>query len=295
MRRRLLDCLVAFTLFSSGVVATARASEGDPAPAVYSFETQVPALLRAADQALAGQRLVEAKGLLDRLESEPAWIEDARVKLLHAEWLIASDRPAEAWSRLEAIDEGSVPRCRVVSAKAIALLQLNELDRAEQLFADRQTACRDFPIFWRSLGRSHFVRGRFDAAVDALNIAAVLDPADDALQGDLAVVLIAAGKAADAVPLLTRLLTRQPDAAPLRLNLDHAHGMLGRRPSRGALDDDMFWSRRLQSAGLGAKRANRLALAEALLGLALIVRPRHDEQLWAQYAAMAGGGERQRH
>lgn len=255
---------------------------------------QAPALLRAADQALAGRRLVEAKGLLDRLEDDRAWAEDPRVKLLHAEWLIASDRPADAWSRLTGIDEESVPGCRVVSAKAIALLQLNEMERADQLFAGHQAACRDFPIFWRSLGRLHFVRGRFDAAIDALNTAAVLDPADDALQGDLAVVLIAAGKAGDAASLLTQLLARQPDAAILRLNLDHAHGMLGQRPSRGAHDDDMFWSRRLQSAGLGAQRANHPALAEALLGLALIVRPRHDEQLWTQYAAAAGGGERGR-
>ncbi|GGJ41609.1 hypothetical protein GCM10011393_09660 [Sphingopyxis bauzanensis] len=100
--------------------------------------------------------------------------------------------------------------------------------------------------------------------------------------------LLALGDAGDAVQLLAALTRRDPARADIRINLDYAHGMLGQRPSRAVGDDDMFWSRRLQYAGLGARRADRVRLAEAMLGQAILVRPRHDAELWRQYDEING-------
>jgi hypothetical protein len=102
------------------------------------------------------------------------------------------------------------------------------------------------------------------------------------------VALLALGDAGDAVQLLADIARRDPARADIRINLDYAHGMLGQRPSRAASDDDMFWSRRLQYAGLGARRADRARLAEAMLGQAILVRPRHDAELWRQYEEISG-------
>lgn len=244
-------------------------------------------MLKAVDSALAGQRLVEAKELLDRLEADPALSDSDSAELLRAEWLIAVGRPGEAIPLLAAADQADGWQCRKLAAGMIALIQLAEFDRADALAAAPAETCVADPLYWRSLGRLHLARDRAPAAVGALRRAAGLDPESDAVIADLGVALIAAGEAAEAAGILSRLLVRHPGQAEVRVNLDYANGMQGRRPSREASDTDLMWSDRLQFAGLGAQRANQLVLAEALLGQALIERPRHDERLWRQYVAVA--------
>jgi predicted Zn-dependent protease len=277
--------------FSDRVFAVETEPTADPSllqsPVAQSPVTRAD-LLRAADQALAGGRLVEAKELLDRLETEAAGPDGDSVKLLRAEWLIAVGRAVEAQPLLSAIEGSEPQQCRILSAEIIASLQLAELDHADRLVADHGPPCTEEPVFWRSLGRLHLVRERSAAAVTAFRNALALEPANDALRGDLGVALIAADEPVDAVHILADLLARNPDQPDVRINLDYANGMLGQRPARAALDNDMFWSRRLQYAGLGARRADRNVLAEALLGQALIERPRHDEELWRQYADISG-------
>lgn len=245
--------------------------------------------LVAIDQALAGGRLVEAKDLLDRLEAEDT-DRDPRLTLLRAEWFIAVDRAADALPLL-AVIEGEVPtRCRVVAAKTMALLATAAWDDADLLLAREEAACSGEPVYWRGLGRLHLAHTRPAEAVAALRRAATLEATNDEVQGELAVALLALGDAGDAVQLLADIARRDPTRADIRVNLDYAHGMLGQRPSRAAGDDDMFWSRRLQYAGLGARRADRARLAEAMLGQAILVRPRHDAELWRQYDEVSGMG-----
>lgn len=241
--------------------------------------------LVALDQALAGGRLVEAKDLLDRLEAEGT-DRDPRLLLLRAEWLIAVGRAADALPLLATIDIEAPTRCRVVAATTMALLDTAALDDADVLLAREETSCSAEPVYWRGLGRLHLARTRPAEAVTALRRAAALEPANDEVQSELAVALLALGEASDAVRLLAALSLRDPARADIRINLDYAYGMLGQRPSRAAGDDDMFWSRRLQYAGLGARRADRGRLAESMLGQAILVRPRHDAELWRQYDAV---------
>ena len=277
--------------FSDRALAFEAEPTADPA-SVQAPVAQSPAtradLLRAADQALAGRRLVEANELLDRLETEAAGSDGDNVKLLRAEWLIAVGRAAEASPLLSAIKGDHPQACRILSAEIIASLELAELDHADRLVADHGQPCAEEPVFWRSVGRLHLVRERSAAAVTAFRSALALEPANDALRGDLGVALIAADEPLDAARTLSDLLARNPDQPDVRINLDYANGMLGQRPARAASENDMFWSRRLQYAGLGARRSDRNVLAEALLGQALIERPRHDEELWRQYADISG-------
>ena len=255
--------------------------EAPPAPIADS--------LVAIDQALAGGRLVEAKDLLDRLEAEGN-DRDPRLTLLRAEWLIAVGRAADALPLLAVIDSDLPTRCRVVAATTMALLDTAALDDADLLLASEEQPCSGEPVYWRGLGRLHLARVRPAEAVAALRRAAALEPTNDEIQGELAVALLALGDAGDAVQLLAALARRDPARADIRINLDYAHGMLGQRPSRAASDDDMFWSRRLQYAGLGARRADRARLAEAMLGQAILVRPRHDAELWRQYEEVSVTG-----
>lgn len=241
----------------------------------------------ALDQALAGGRLVEAKELLARLEVEGA-ARDPRLALLRAEWLIAVGRAADALPVLAVIDSDEPTRCRIVAAKSMALLATAAWDDADQLFAREEASCSDEPVYWRGRGRLHLARTRPAEAVAALRRATALDPSNDEVEGELAVALLALGEAGDAVRLLAALAPRNPARADIRINLDYGYGMLGQRPSRAVGDDDMFWSRRLQYAGLGASRADRRRLAEAMLGQAILVRPRHDAELWRQYEELGG-------
>lgn len=245
-------------------------------------------MLEATDKALAGQRLVEAKDLLDRLAAEPGPSDDDSADLLRAEWLIAAGRPREAIPLLASAEDVDGRQCRKMSAGMIALTQLAEFDQADLFAAAPAATCIADPLYWRSLGRLHLARDRAPAAVSALRRAVALAPESDAVAADLGVALIGAGEAAEAAGILSKLLIRHPGQSKVRINLDYANGMLGWQPSREASDTDFEWSHRLQFAGLGAQRANHLVLAEALLGQALIERPRHDELLWRQYVAVAG-------
>lgn len=267
----------------------AQAFENEPgASSRPSFEIARADLINAIDQALAGHRFVEAKDLLDRLDANAAGVEDDSAKLLHAEWLIAVGRAAEARPLLVSINQASLQRCRILSAELIISLQMADLDRADRLVADGDRACRNDPVYWRSLARLHLLRDRPTAAVDAFRIALSLAPANDAILGELGVAQIAADQPGEAVRTLADLVKRNPDRADVQINLDYARGMSGQRPARAATDDDMFWSRQLQYAGLGARQGGHRSLAEALLGQALIERPKHDAELWRQYADVSG-------
>ena len=236
--------------------------------------------------------MVEAKDLLDQLELEGGARRDARLNLLRAEWLIAVGRAGEALPLLAATEGDGRQQCRVISAKAMAFLSTAALDDADRLVSDVDALCGDEPVYWRSLARLHLVRERPLEAVAALHRAIELQSGNDAIRGEMAVALISAGEAADAVHLLSDLMTREPERRDFRINLDYARGMLGQRPQRTSADDDLFWSGRLQYAGLGARRASLQQLAEALLGQAMIERPRYDENLWRQYADVTGNTEK---
>ena len=281
--------LAAVSYIWQGANDQARAFENEAsAPAPVLPEIAHVGLIKAIDQALAGHRFVEAKDLLDKLEAGQDSVEDGNVKLLRAEWLIAVGRAAEARPLLNSIDHGFGQRCRVFSAELIASLQMADLDRADRLVADSEHACRYDPVYWRSLARLHLLRERPAAAIEAFRIALSLAPANDAILGELGVAQIAADQPGEAVRTLADLVKRNPDRADVQINLDYARGMSGQRPARAATDDDMFWSRRLQYAGLGARQGGHRSLAEALLGQALIERPKHDAELWRQYADVSG-------
>ncbi|MBO9696303.1 MAG: tetratricopeptide repeat protein [Sphingopyxis sp.] len=288
MRRRGNRIAAVATVLVFCAVSAAHVSAADPA-ASTATETGSPraALLRAVDDALAGQRYVEAEALLDRLAKQ-AGDNSGETGLMRAEWLIAVGRPAEAAPLLASINPDERWQCRKLSAEITARVRILRLDGADQLATSGEKACGEDPVFWRSAGRLHLARDRAPAAVAAFRKSLSLDPANGSVRGDLGVALIAAGDAPEAARVLSALLLLDPDQTEARINLDYANGMLGRQPSRRPSDSDLVWSRRLQYAGLGAQRASHSPLAEALLGQALIARPRHDEQLWRQYGAVTG-------
>lgn len=252
-------------------------------------------MLRAVDDALAGQRYVEAGALLDRLAKQPGG-DNGDIALMRAEWLIAVGRPSEAVPLLTSINAHERWQCRKLSAEMAALVQISDFDRADRVVTSAENACREDPVFWRSSGRLYLARDRALSAIVAFRNSLSLDPANIGVRGDLGVALIFAGDGVEAARVLSGLLILDPDQAEARINLDYANGMLGQQPSRRSSDSDLMWSRRLQYAGLGAERANHPLLAEALLSRALLERPRHDEQLWQQYAAVTGrDGERVAH
>lgn len=288
LRRNRVIAMVALAAIVWSSTATSRAYENAAVqPASADPGMRRSEILEAVDSALAGQRLIQAKELLDRLENEPATSDNDGSELLRAEWLIAVGRPGEAIPLLAAADRGDGWHCRKLAAGMVALIQLSEFERADALAAAPAATCVADPLYWRGLGRLHLARDRARAAVSALRRATALDPGSDATIADLGVALIAAGEAAEARGILSALLVRHPGQPAARVNLDYANGMLGWRPSREASDSDLMWSERLQFAGLGARRANHLVLAEALLGQALIERPRHDDRLWREYLAIA--------
>lgn len=248
--------------------------------------------LVALDNAMAGARLVEAGELLYRLERDADAGHSTELDLLRAEWLIAVGRAAEALPRLSVREVPGPLRCRIVSARTMALLATVALDDADRLVAAEEVSCRGEPVYWRGVGRLHLARARAGDAVAALRRAARLQPASNDVQGELAVALIEAGQAGEGAAILSALLQRDPTRADVRINLDFALGMLGQKPARAVGDDDLFWSRRLQFAGLGARDAGRSRLAEAMLGQAILARPRHDAELWQQYDQVSGDEER---
>lgn len=277
-------------------VSAAHLSAAEPVGSSATEENLPRAdMLRAVDDALAGQRYVEAGALLDRLAKQPGG-DKANIDLMRAEWFIAVGRPSQAVSLLTSIDTDERWQCRKLSAEMTALVQISDFDRADRVVTGAEQVCREDPVFWRSAGRLYLARDRALLAVAAFRNSLSLDPANVGVRGDLGVALISAGDAPEATRVLSALLVLDPDQAEARINLDYANGMLGRQPSRRPSDSDLIWSRRLQYAGLGAERAHHSLLAEALLSWALLERPRHDEQLWQQYAAVTGrDGERVAH
>lgn len=246
-------------------------------------------LIRAADQALQGGRLVEAQALLDRLPREvPSPDGGGLAMLLRAELLLVGGQAAEAKHLLEALPDALRESCRAAAARAMMHMQLGNLGGAGDLLVAHADDCRDDVFYWRAGGRMHLALGDTAAAVNELRRASDMAPGNDAIKNDLAVALIANGDPAEAAHILTALASRKSGAPGVAINLDYANGMLGRMPMRGGTDSDAQWSQRLQYAGAGARRSGRTALAEALLAEALIESPRHDQNLWRQYTEVAG-------
>lgn len=245
-------------------------------------------LVRAADLALRGNRLIEARALLDTLDGlQPDGGQADDVALLRAEFLIATGHPIEARQLLETVGAEARERCRALAALAMADIQNRSFADAETQLRSAQGRCAEDPVFWRALGQASLGLGRSFAAVDAYRRALALDPDNWSVQNDLAVALIADGNAIEALGLLGAILRQAPDREDVAINLDYAGATLGRIPQRRSADNDAFWSRRLLFAGAGARSAGRLGLAEALYAQALMESPRHDETLWQQYVEAA--------
>jgi len=246
-------------------------------------------LLQAADEALESRRFTEANDLLAQVEAHDGSVASSATKLLRTEWLIAVERAAEAQELLRSITDEPRFHCRIESARIVSLLQLNSLMAADAMIAGEDKRCDQEPAYLRSVGRLHLARGRPRDAVAALDGARRLAPAEPAILGDLGVAQIAAGEPAIAIRTLSAMANGKGDLPEVRLNLDYARAMLGEKPVRALSDDDEFWSRRLQFAGLGARQDGRSELAASLFAEALIARPRHDDTLWKQYADAVGG------
>ncbi|MBL0915587.1 MAG: tetratricopeptide repeat protein [Sphingopyxis sp.] len=281
----------AFRLFSLAVLAwsvpaaAADAPAGEPQQTAPSDQPGTD-LIRAADLALQGGRLVEARLLLERLEVQgvPA---DPTIVLLKAELLLASGLPAEAKPLLATLAGADAPACRVATATALADIQTGAIGAAEAQLDAQAANCAADPVYWRATGWVALGLGRRAAAAEAYRRALALSPDSDAIRNELAVALIANGQAEEAAGLLAGVLGDQPYRQDVSLNLDFANAMLGRNPARRAWESDAFWSRRLETAAEGARQAGRAGLAEALFARALIERPRHDERLWQHYAEVA--------
>lgn len=274
--------LAILSMLSAAAVAAETPSPTVMATAPVADQEQS---IEAVDSALRGGRLVEAKALLDGLHA----VDDGRLALLRAEWLLFSGRPADAASLLDGLPESERTTCRGAIALATAQLRLNRVEAGRTQLTGREGDCRDDPAYWRLFGQLELKAGHPASATAALRRAHALRPDDADAANDLAVALLADGLPAEAVDILSLIAPRRPGDAEARLNLDFANGMLGRAPSRADRDDDARWSQRLQSAGAGARRAGRIPLAEALYAQALIERPRHDERLWRQYEEATQG------
>lgn len=241
-------------------------------------------LIRSADLAIRGQRLIEAEVLLNKLDA--AHLSDSDrddVTLLRGEYLIAVGHPAEARDILRMLNVKARGRCRTLIALATSDIQTKDFASAEMLLGFAVSRCSDDPVFWRTLGQASLALNLSSNAVSAYRQAIALDPGNFDLQNDLAVALIANGNAEEADKLLATVLLQLPDRADVAVNLDFAAAMLGRIPRRRSGDNDAFWSRRLQFAGAGARQSGRTGLAGALYAQAVIENPRYDEQLWQQY------------
>lgn len=274
--------------FCVTVPKTAYGQDSAALPSATTPDVNRDKLVRAADLALRGNRLIEARALLDTLDGlQPHGGRTGDVALLRAEFLIAMGRPIEARQLLETVGAEARAQCRVMAALAMADIQNQLFANAETQLRSAEGRCTEDPVFWRALGQASLGLGRSFAAVDAYRRALVLDPDDWGMQNDLAVALIADGNAIEALGLLAAILRQAPDREDVAINLDYAGATLGRIPQRRSVDNDAFWSRRLQFAGAGARHAGRLRLAEALYARALMECPRHDEALWQQYVEAA--------
>lgn len=259
-------------------------------PAAAEMSTPTPPndvdLVRAADLALQGGRLVEARALLEEIE-EQGTAGDTRVALLRAELLVASGHPVEARESLAALSGLATASCRVGMTIVLADIQTGALDDAQAQLGPYAAKCAGDPVYWRALGRVALGLGSRAAAIDAYRRALALQPGSYGVRNDLAVALIADSAPEEAVGLLSQLASEQPRRQDVALNLDFANAMIGRNPMRRAWEDDAFWSRRLEVAAEGARNVGRTGFAEALLAQALIERPCHDQRLWDQYAQVS--------
>lgn len=264
-----------------GAVAMAPPAPTDPAN-----------LIASADQALQGGRLIEAEALLDRIGTlDPQLVPDPvgdMAALLRAELMLATGHPSDALKELQSRPVGNVSKCRAAAAEGLALISLDRFSEASATLQSEAHECDSDPVYWRTLGRLKLVQGRPVEAVAALRSALDRSPGNRSLRNDLGVALLAADLPGEAIDLFTELVRDDPEQAEVLVNLDYARAMLGRTPVRRSADSDVFWSRRLQFAGAGARQAGRNGLAEALLSQAVIERPHFDPQLWRQYSELTG-------
>lgn len=272
--------LLFFAQVSGAIAAPSAASPMDVGNVPPATEGAAVDPVILADRALQGRRIFEAEAYRALLAADSR----PEARLLRAELALMSGDPTEAMALLGLVDADPMLRCRAGGVAAAALLQLEQLDRAQTQSDALKNSCWNDPFYWRAKGRIAYARSAFDAAVAAFREALVLDPSDQGTKSDLAVSLISVGNASEAAQLLAELLRQSPEAKDILLNLDYANAMRGIEPVRGPQEDDNMWSIRLQFAGQGAQQGGRKTLAASLLARALLNRPRYDQGLWQQYS-----------
>lgn len=279
------------TALSLSAIAPVHAWSGGPSLAAIAIAPEDigrAEKIAAADDALQGGRLVEAQALLDQLGTKPDGKGAEKIELLRAELMVANRKPDEARAALASLAGRDVPACRYATAYALADMQGGQLADAQARLRGHEPDCGDEPVFWSALGQASLALEQPQAAVEAYRRALQLRPDNDMMRNDLAVALMASGDATAAAELLRDLSRRRPDDSDVTINLDFAAGMMGQMPQRHDTDNASFWSFRLQSAGLGARKAGLTGMAEALFSQALLARPRHDPELWRQYSEVSG-------
>ena len=126
-------------------------------------------------------------------------------------------------------DEAERTRKRLtLLAKGAEYHQINELDRAEQIYRRFLEDDPDHPEANRLLGLLHHQRGRLDRCLARLRRAVRFDPGQPDYLHDLGLALESAGFAEEATGYLERALKLSPDSPDLLNDLGNAYAALNR-------------------------------------------------------------------
>ena len=254
-----------------------------------------PALARPCDEgrlgflesALIGDRLIQAENMIASMRGDCT--DNRRYNALSARFALRSGRAADANSLYLALAAAEPANGEYAAGLGLSALQLGQDDVALQALTRAASAPHPDWHTWNALGILHDRRREWQAAGDAYAHAAEIAPYEAAVWSNRGYSLMLQHRPADALTLLDRAVSLDPNNATIRRTRELAQAMTGvydenRRPNETSAD----WASRLNNMGYSAWLAGDAAAARRLLARAIEVSETRFERAEHNLARVEG-------
>lgn len=241
---------------------------------------------RLIDNAIDGNRIIQADTMLAQWRADPAPGDKAGIAIAEARLALAKGQDAEAEARFAALAQAGMTDCRIDEGLGIARLRLGRPQQAAELLRRAADHCARSWRTWNALGVAYDAGKSWALSAAAYERAFQLTGRPVQVLNNYGLSLMAQGEADKAAVIFDQARRMAPDDARIISNGDAAQIMAGRDIERRAEDDADSWAKRLGDAGQVALRMGDAVKARAYLSRAMTEAESYQPKAAAALAAM---------
>ncbi|CAD7336526.1 hypothetical protein FIM10_05235 [Sphingomonadales bacterium 56] len=241
---------------------------------------------RLIDNAIDGNRIIQADTMLAQWRADPAPGDKAGIAIAEARLALAKGQDAEAEAQFAALAQAGMTDCRIDEGLGIARLRLGRPQQAAELLRRAADHCDRSWRTWNALAVAYDAGKSWPLSAAAYERAFQLTGRPVQVLNNYGLSLMAQGEADKAAVIFDQARRMAPDDGRIISNGDAAQIMAGRDIERRAEDDADSWAKRLGDAGQVALRMGDAVKARAYLSRAMTEAESYQPKAAAALAAM---------